>query len=593
VLADASVRKVIQQVALSIAAVLDVPITVVNADFEIVGGTAKHQGSQRITKDYIVQHVVKTKEPIIVENPGFHCLCQSCDLYQRCPETAEIDCPIILNENVIGIISLVGLTKDDKTVMLARKDEYLTFLKRMSELISSKVAEVDTTKRIHVYSQQLSSIIDSVCEGIVAVNAQGVVTHCNRMAEELLKVEAELIINRSIEDVLPRSPITSTLRKDVIISDKEYYFNSSFQKYHFYITSSPIRDATCKIPIGAIAIMRDFDIAKEFVTRAMGFDSSKVTFDDIKGESCATKQLKEQARQIAGSPSTVLIRGASGTGKELIARAIHSESSVSAGPFVAINCAAIPESLLESELFGYEGGAFTGAKKNGKVGKFELANNGTIFLDEIGDMSLYLQAKLLRVIQNKRIQRVGGVTEIPINARIIAATNQDLEKLMAQKRFREDLFYRLNVIPIHIPMLCDRKADIPHLVNVFCYKYSALLNKEVTSISTEAKNLLLEYSWPGNVRELENVIEYAVNMAVGNTITIDSLPNHITEVVQQDNISGGKSLKELTKDFEKQVLRQLLDSYGYTFEAKKSIAQKLDIGIASLYRRLKEYGISK
>ncbi len=243
--------------------------------------------------------------------------------------------------------------------------------------------------------------------------------------------------------------------------------------------------------------------------------------------------------------------------------------------------------MLESELFGYEGGAFTGAKKEGKPGKFELADGGTLFLDEIGDMSLYLQSKLLRVLQEKRIQRVGGIKEIFVDVRIIAATNKDLEKLVKQNRFREDLFYRLNVIPITIPPLIDRKEDIPDLVDFLLKKYNNLFFKDVVDIDEYVKEIFREYSWPGNVRELENVLEYAMNMENGRIITLDSIPEYLLK--NFNGKFGKKSLKQMLNELEKDIIASKIRKYGSDLQAKHKIAEELDIGIASLYRKIKRH----
>ncbi|WP_425489735.1 sigma-54 interaction domain-containing protein [Clostridium aciditolerans] len=310
----------------------------------------------------------------------------------------------------------------------------------------------------------------------------------------------------------------------------------------------------------------------------------KIGLSSIIGESKEIQILNQKIKRIASSISTVLITGESGTGKELYARALHNESERSEGPFIAVNCAAIPENLLESELFGYVRGAFTGADPKGKIGKFEQANNGTIFLDEIGDMPLYIQVKLLRVLEQREVARLGSNKLISINARVIAATNKNLEDMVKNNTFREDLYYRLNVIPLFLPPLRKRKSDIKLLANYFINKFSRLFNKKVVSISQSFWSFIVNYNWPGNVRELQNTIEYIINMmGEDGHICDDLLPpkiKNITELLKDDNCG--------IEHMEKELFKKAIEIYGSAGESKKVIAEKMGIGIATLYRKLKK-----
>lgn len=313
-----------------------------------------------------------------------------------------------------------------------------------------------------------------------------------------------------------------------------------------------------------------------------------IKVEDIIGQSQAMVQLKNRIKKIASSSSTVLITGESGTGKEVIARAIHCESDKNTNPFIAINCGAIPDALLESELFGYVRGAFSGADPNGRVGKFELANNGIIFLDEIGDMPLYLQVKILRVLQERKLVRIGSNHLIDLDIRVIAATNKDLKKLIKENKFREDLYYRLNVIPLKIPPLRERKEDIELLMEMLIKKYNGLFGKIVHKIDKECKNILIDYPWYGNVRELENAVEFMINMADDSGIvTMDMLPANI---VENKNFQGhGMNIDENIrplKDVEKDYILRALDIYGHDTKGKRLAAERLGIGIATLYRKL-------
>jgi transcriptional regulator with PAS, ATPase and Fis domain len=313
----------------------------------------------------------------------------------------------------------------------------------------------------------------------------------------------------------------------------------------------------------------------------------RYTLNAIVGSDPVMENLKNKIQKIAKSPSAVLITGETGTGKELFARAIHYSSHRQHKPFMPINCAAIPESLLESELFGYEEGAFSGAKRNGKSGLFELANGGTLFLDEIGDMPLHLQAKLLRVLQDHQIRRIGGSKFIHLDVRIVAATNQDIEKLISEDRFRSDLYYRLNIINLAIPPLRDRFSDIEYLSNHFLKKYSFEFNIDFLGFDEGIMTIFRQYDWPGNVRELENTIEYMVNIEDSKHLTYDSLPEKLKNL----NAATSLSLQDQIDAHEKKVLVDALDRYGYDLPGKEKTATELNIGLRTLYRKLDKLGI--
>jgi len=309
------------------------------------------------------------------------------------------------------------------------------------------------------------------------------------------------------------------------------------------------------------------------------------SFDDIIGCSEDIKQLKERARRVAEGNSTVLITGETGTGKDVFARSIHFASSRSRGPFISVNCGAIPDNLLESELFGYDRGSFTGALKEGKTGKFELADGGTMFLDEIGEMPSNLQVKLLHVLQNREVERVGGTRRIPVDIRIIAASNRDLEKMMEEKTFRRDLYFRLGVIPLHISPLRERREDVPLLVEHCLRKYKKKLNQPRVRLSPEVMECFVEYPWPGNVREMENALEYAINVCDGSVITLQNLPHRLYKVKVED-LKNTSTLESLMDQYEKKVLDQYLKRFGASSQSKDEIARVLGISRATLYRKL-------
>ena len=310
------------------------------------------------------------------------------------------------------------------------------------------------------------------------------------------------------------------------------------------------------------------------------------TFDSLIGNSLTFLDAKDQAKKAAKSDSNVLILGESGTGKELFAHSIHNDSKRSMGVFIKVNCAAIPAELLESELFGYEEGSFTGAKKGGKIGKFEAADGGTIFLDEIGELPLHMQVKLLRVLQEKEVERVGSTRSIPIDVRIIAATNRNLEEMVEKGEFRLDLYYRLKVMTIVVPKLSERSEDIPKLVHHFLRKYQKLMNKQIEGISDRALRILNSYSWPGNIRELENSIERALNMVdEAEMITSDHLPE---EIRGYKSPSSTLTLNEVMEETERHTIINYLELMNGN---KSETAKVLGISRTTLYEKMNKYGL--
>jgi DNA-binding NtrC family response regulator len=305
-------------------------------------------------------------------------------------------------------------------------------------------------------------------------------------------------------------------------------------------------------------------------------------FDEIIGKCDLMQDLFDMITRVAPTDSTVLITGESGTGKELVAQAIHGNSPRCFMPFIPVSCGALPDSLLESELFGYEKGAFTGAD-HAKRGRFEMADSGTLFLDEIGDISLKTQVDLLRVLQQREIRRLGSEEMMKVDVRIVAATNRDLQKAIREKRFREDLYYRLNVISIHMPPLRDRKEDIPLLVKAFIKKYCLEMNKEKSKITPSALKLLTEYDWPGNVRELENIIERALVIGAGKEIVSEDLPFSGREQASQP-------LPKSLKMMEKMHIEGILDENNWNISRA---ARELDIDRQTLYNKIEKYGIKK
>ncbi|MBB3907428.1 sigma-54 interaction domain-containing protein [Anoxybacteroides rupiense] len=445
--------------------------------------------------------------------------------------------------------------------------------------------------------QILEAVINNAYEWIVVVDEKGNIIYMNKNYCEFLERKQEEVIGKHVTEV-----IENTRMHIVVKTGKEEIADLHYIKGN-YMIANRIPIVVDGRVIGAVGtvIFRDTNEWKRMNSHIKSLllqlqtyfqewtenNGAKYTLTHLISCSKQMEELKEKVKRIADSDISVLIRGESGTGKELFAHSIHQLSSRSQKPFVKVNCGAIPEHLLESELFGYEEGAFTGAKKGGKKGKFQLADGGTIFLDEIGDLPLHMQVKLLRVLQEKEMEPIGSTKTVSVDVRIIAATNRPLEKMVEEKRFREDLYYRINVIPFVIPPLRERPGDIEMLAYHFMKKIAKRSGKRVNAVSAEVMKLLRQHVWPGNIRELENVMEVAVHFANGETITVDALPEYLK--ANSSYQMKGKTLKELLEETEKAAIQQSLQRCG---RDKQKAAKELGISKSAMYEKIKKYGLS-
>lgn len=585
-----SIKEELQGIAETIKAVVGIDITIMDKNLLRIAGTGKF--NEKIgfygPNNSVFQKCVLTAEPYIIENPRICDECIVCDAKDICDEKAEICFPIIIDEKVEGVIGMIIFDESQKEAFLEKQESYRDFDKRMSELISSRIKEKNIHHKLEYKSKELLTVIDSVNEGIIIIDKGNRILNLNKYIREKFNLINSNIIGKSIKDILPEKVINKFIKNNSYLEEEQVTINIEKLSHEFLLSIRPINFN--EEVSGAVITFKDFNKLQRSVFK-ISEKHSLFTFDNIMGDSPLFSSVKEQARQIAKQNVPVLLLGESGTGKELFARAIHFESDRKNEIFMPINCGAIPESLVESELFGYEKGAFTGASSNGKMGKFEIAKDGTIFLDEIGDLPLHMQVKLLRVLEEKEITRVGGLNSIKVNSRIVAATHKNLYKMVERGQFREDLFYRLNVIPINIPSLRERGNDLIELSMYFLNRYNRIYHKNIIGFTESAKDALLRYSWPGNVRELQNLIEYAINFEKGSSITLGTIVNRMSgdkNVLQED-----KSLKELVASYEKQIINKLLEHYGSDTDSKKIIAKKLGISTATLYRKLEEQGISQ
>ncbi len=588
------IQSTVQQVAEAVSAALGVETEIVDDELTIVAGTGKYSArvgskdEEAFTEgEFLYSKVLRTGQPHVVEDPANDMGYDPSSLRGDTEECGEICVPVVQGGRVIGVMALVAFDATQRAALLGKKTQLLTFLNRMAELLASKVSEREMLDQLCAISSHLLTIIDTIHEAVLSVDADGIISHFNKKAEMLTGMNREAVIGKPLAFIWPDSPIQDVLRTGKGYTEKEEIYPAPSGRMHFLVSARPIR-AGSKL-LGVVVSFRDIADIRRLVYD-ISQKSQASSFSDIHGISPAIQKLKEQAERVARANSTVLITGESGTGKELFARAIHFASPRAGGPFVTVNCGAIPETLLESELFGYDAGAFTGARKEGKPGKFELADGGTIFLDEIGDLPLHLQVKLLHVLQRKQVERIGSTRVIPIDVRVIAATNRDLESMIKDGEFRSDLYFRLSVIPLHIAPLRDRREDLEVLIPFFLQKYNSLAGKALEGLSSAVWDVFLNYDWPGNVRELENAMEYAVNMETGPVITVDSVPPRIkkTAFVTKEE---GMSLRRRIYLFEKQIFEESLKRFGYTKEGKEAAARSLQISRATLYRKLKELNI--
>lgn len=589
-----AIQKDAQQVAEAICSLLELESEIVDETLTIVAGTGRYLDMVGLKEEggdlqagYIYGRVVTRGKAEIVEDAPNDPRYDPSVRLGTTVELAEICCPIIAQGEVLGVIGLVALTDAQQDFLLMRKKQFVDFVHRMAELLASKAVEAETLQKITVVSNQLRTIIDSIDNGILAVDNRGTIMHCNQIGATLIGRSRRYIIGKRISKIWAGSPILNVLNGNGGYDWREESYQAANHTMHFMVSVRPV-ELENKI-VGAVASFRDrAEVRKKAYD--MIITVQPVGIDDIWGESHQIRELKKTVLQVAQSNANVLITGETGTGKGLVASAIHHSGPRLAGPFISVNCGAIPDSLIESELFGYSEGAFSGARKGGKPGKFELADGGSISLDEIGDLPLRLQPKLLHVIQARIVERLGGVKPIPVDARVIASTNRNLERMIADSEFRKDLFYRLNVIPLHIPPLRVRKEDILILLDRFLEKYCRSEGKVIKGVSTDVQDLFLSYSWPGNVRELENTAEYMAGMASGDVITMDGVPSRIKRK-RPDMVSPDMSLDALLQRYEADLLRQKLAEIGDSPGRKEKLAEMLQISRATLYRKMKKLGI--
>ncbi len=574
-----SIQDTVQKYAEIISQVSGVDVEVVDKKLYRVAGTglyAEDVNQDMSSEGYVYRHLLSTGETKVIYNPGKDILCSNCPNCSHCQETIEISMPIKINEEIIGIIGLVGSRSDQRDLILQNEKLYLEFINQIAYFIAAKALEQKEKESNLSIIAILDSVIDYMEQGVMILGKGNIITRSNESAKKQLGIST--VKGKAVEIIYTGDELNNTSEYKMIIDNKEVFIMG--EVYPFELRNDQYT---------SIIIFKSVKTIHSDLYQMMAAHKT-VDVKNIIGSSEETKKLKRNISKVAGSNSTVLITGESGTGKEMVATAIWRESERKNQKFVAVNCAAIPELLLESELFGYVKGAFSGADPKGRIGKFELANKGIIFLDEIGDMPIYLQAKLLRVLQERTITRIGSNQVIPIDVRVIAATNKNLKAMIETKKFREDLYYRLNVIPLNIKPLRERREDIEELTHYFIKRYIRLLNRSYSYIERSTIDILKNHMWKGNVRELENTVEFMINMMESNGVLNDkTLPmDFFDDVPEEAVICNNPSTITPIKELELREIKKALSIFGDTTEGKRMAATSLGISLTTFYRRLEE-----
>lgn len=554
-----------------VSSTFELDTAVFGTDASLIASTDSYLSHKGMTVHSPSIQEVIYKGNVIINRPGHMESCTGCRFKDNCPSTVEILKSITLGSEPVGVVTITSFSKEGHDKIMSDVSKYTRIIEDLTGIISSLLSQRYRLSEFSAPRAALTTVIELSDDAYILTDPEGNIDDINTFA---LKMFSSCGMNtKTIYQLFPDN-IVSIILSGRTISGYGVKINGTAAQ----IFSAPIKDGglTTGVTIRVTSRRLSAD------TGVSGHRAALYTSDEIKGRSSHVESIKKKITKISDSPSTVFICGETGTGKTMLAKAIHNDSRRRNKPFVTVNCTSIPESLFESELFGYESGAFTGAKKEGKPGKFELANEGTLFLDEISEIPVNIQAKLLSVLQDSIIERVGGITPIAVNVRIIAASNRNILEMIAANRFRSDLFYRLNVIPVELIPLRERREDISILASDFLKRQNEKLNRQVLGFDNDVLELFNRYSWPGNIRQLENVVEYCVNMADKNVITQDDLPADFLKSFYLEINQEGQALK----DSEYELIVNTINKYGWDVKGKTMAARELGFGLRTLYRRL-------
>ena len=551
--------------------ILGAEVMVINQSMIAVAGTGpykKNVGSRR-PRDSYVDITIKSGKGFHIGTPGETEQCLRCEMKPFCSYTSVISCPLKYQNKIVGLFGFLGYDKNQQKTM-QRRSEFLSNLsKNIGNYLVRNFFDHDLSYSDFLMSSAMDNIINAIDKGVIITDCDNYIIKVNQFAEKGLELGHEEYLGKNIDIFGDELEFVDTYPKPGETR------NASQSK--FIAKTNPILHNDR--PVGQVLLLKNNEKHKpSSTTYSFGKNQSA---PKLIGASKPILKLKEIITKVAANDSKILIYGETGTGKELVAEFIHYQSQRSLGPFVALNCGAIPETLIESELFGYAKGAFTDARKNGKTGKFELANGGTIFLDEIGNFSLNGQAKILRILDNDILEKIGSETSIKLDVRVICATNKNLPKMVEKGDFLEDLYYRLNVVQIEVPPLRERKTDIPLLLDFFIKKNNRRFGTGLRGFTSGAMSYLIHFQWPGNIRELKNVTEYACNIKTSGFADLEDLPPYMAP--------HRKNYSEFTREpinTEKLMVEEALRLFGNSTAGKQEAARYLGISVSTLYRRL-------
>ena len=566
-----SVRSGIEHFVSAAAEAFRVEAAIFNQQSSLFYCTPTYLKKKGNTVHYAFIQDVIVNGSVLVTEPGKMPACIGCRFNEHCPSTMEILCCIHSGTDVAGVISFTSFTKEGQKRISENTEVYLNAITKLSSLIGEYLQQFSEGSAAADTEKLIESLM-SLCEQpLLLTDPNGVVLRYNSLADKVLKF----------------CNVSSTSLRQIFSEDMARRITSGNDLFE---KKASIGENTAKVTTRSIYSQNHLHsilvrLSNEFYENL----PESGAFERLIGSSRAFVHIQNLIKRVADSPTPILITGETGTGKELVTRSFHEQSRRNKYPFVAINCSSIPENLFESELFGYEEGSFTGAKKGGKMGRIEMAQGGTLFLDELGEMPLSVQPKLLRVLQEYELERVGSTKKIHLDIRIVAATNRDLREMIKEGKFREDLFYRISVINVKLPPLRDRKEDIIPISLNYLERLKTKMTTPLRTISHEAEQAFLNYSWPGNIRELQNVVEYAANLCDSDTLTLADLPEHMRGLEECPDTEKQKETP-LPDSQEKQIL-DLLSAYGHTLESKKKIAADLGISLRTLYRKLNKMNL--
>ncbi len=573
------IQKTVQHFASLLANVLHLEVEVVDNQLLRIAGTGPYGqrfGQVPASNTLLLKEVMDKNQEVVIFDSRQNLLCQECTQRESCRERGFVGVPIVHQQRCLGVISLVAVNITQLRHLREHTSMFIEYIRHISTLLA------DNLSVLHKKEPPLDPLLQRLAAGIdravILCDRQQNVMLINDRAREMIGSEEDVLLWQNA--VLECSPGQQTflLRAE----ERRWRITGQFVE---------AENGAFLLPSSCQPAEREGKTPEPAVP----------TIKNLIGESAAIRKLRHLVGRIAGSPSSVMILGESGTGKEVVARAIHRLSPRHDKTFVAINCAAIPENLLESELFGYAKGAFTGASPGGKQGLLQVANGGTLFLDEIGDMPIGLQARLLRAIESREVMPIGSSVPVPVDIRIISATHQNLEAHIREGNFREDLFYRLNVIPLCLPPLREREGDVELLINHFMAWHARRIGRRWAGVSPEVMKMLCGHSWPGNVRELSNLVEYLINIVPeGEVIDSALLPPvfhshyfHAPALQEAGNDNSCVSaVAESAQPNLKSVEKTLIEEALQRTRNKKQVADELGIGVATLYRKIKKYGLA-